>query len=132
MFVVGKVKDGLSDPVTREEIKSRTAAACGGLPEGPMRDTCNDWAAQYGAWQRSAGSRPRWGQRALAAELTSSAPSSVLAASYEYTKWALQTGSWLTTLRLPQKPRNPRLHTHPHARTLRGDAVPVCGQDRAL
>ncbi|GBF97967.1 hypothetical protein Rsub_10640 [Raphidocelis subcapitata] len=47
MFVVGKVKDGLSDPVTREEIRDKTAAACATLPEGPMRDTCDAWGRQY-------------------------------------------------------------------------------------
>lgn len=47
MFVVSKVKDGLSDPVTREAIHDRTTAACGALPEGSMREACTNWANEY-------------------------------------------------------------------------------------
>lgn len=47
MFVVSKVKDSLSDPVTRETIHDRTTAACAALPEGSMRDACTNWANTY-------------------------------------------------------------------------------------
>jgi hypothetical protein len=63
MFVVGKVKDGLSDPVTRDQIRDKTAAACATLPEGPMRDTCNQWAKQYGGGRGFLGAGQR-GRRA--------------------------------------------------------------------
>jgi hypothetical protein len=47
MFVITKVKESLSDPVTRQSIHDKTTAACGALPEGGMRDTCTAWAGQY-------------------------------------------------------------------------------------
>ncbi|KAI8466384.1 MAG: hypothetical protein J3K34DRAFT_433787 [Monoraphidium minutum] len=47
MFVVGKVKEQLADPLTREAIHERTHAACGMLPAGGMRDTCTQWADKY-------------------------------------------------------------------------------------
>ena len=49
MFVVTKVKDGLSDPVTRESIHQHKTAACNLLPGGSMREGCVNWANNYGA-----------------------------------------------------------------------------------
>jgi len=47
MFVVSKVKEQLSDPVTRQAIHDKTTAACAMMPEGGMRDACTEWAHQY-------------------------------------------------------------------------------------
>ena len=62
MFVVSKVKDSLSDPVTRETIHDRTTAACAALPEGSMRDACTNWANTYGGHQM----HDAWGTSAAA------------------------------------------------------------------
>lgn len=48
MYVVSKVKEQLSDPLTRQAIHDKTTAACGVLPQGSMRDTCTQWSNQYG------------------------------------------------------------------------------------
>lgn len=47
MFVVSKVKEQLSDPLTRQAIHDRTTAACQMMPEGSMRDACTQWANKY-------------------------------------------------------------------------------------
>jgi hypothetical protein len=49
MFVVSKVKETLSDPITRQAVHDKTRAACGVMPEGAVRDACIQWADQYGA-----------------------------------------------------------------------------------
>ncbi|KIY95360.1 saposin [Monoraphidium neglectum] len=48
MFVVSKVKETLSDPITRQAVHDKTRAACGVMPEGAVRDACIQWADQYG------------------------------------------------------------------------------------
>lgn len=43
MFVVGKVKETLTDPTTQEQVREKSEAACDLLPEGSMRDGCKQW-----------------------------------------------------------------------------------------
>jgi hypothetical protein len=48
MYVAGKLKEQINDPVTQADIESASMAACAGLPEGMMRDACTSFVEQYG------------------------------------------------------------------------------------
>jgi hypothetical protein len=48
MYVASKLKEQISDPVTQEDIRAASMAACAALPEGMMRDACTSFVEQYG------------------------------------------------------------------------------------
>eukprot|EP00882_Tetradesmus_deserticola_P024255 GHRQ01026499.1.p1 GENE.GHRQ01026499.1~~GHRQ01026499.1.p1 ORF type:complete len:263 (-),score=75.17 GHRQ01026499.1:920-1708(-) len=51
MYVAGKLKEQVNNPVTQADIRDASLAACAAMPEGVMRDACNTFVEQYGEQQ---------------------------------------------------------------------------------